>query len=139
MENIDTIMQRLDEIEDNFNKRLDSIDKKLKTLEKKPIQQMNNINGGTSKDKKSKDKKSKDKNAPKRPKSAYIFFCQDKRDEMIKKYPNENPIGGISKKLGEEWKTLNVVQKAKYTKMANNDKKRYESEMNNYQNDNESD
>lgn len=52
----------------------------------------------------------KDPKAPKRNKSAYFFFCDDKRAETKEKYP-ELKITEISKKLAEQWKALNESDK----------------------------
>jgi hypothetical protein len=55
-------------------------------------------------------KAKKDPKAPKRNKSAYFFFCDDKRAETKEKYPDLK-ITEISKKLAEQWKALTESDK----------------------------
>ncbi|VVT57018.1 uncharacterized protein SAPINGB_P005493 [Magnusiomyces paraingens] len=77
--------------------------------------------------------KKKDPNAPKRSLSAYMFFANEKRDEVR----NENPgisFGQIGKVLGEKWKALSEEEKIPFVEKAETDKKRYEAEMNLYKN-----
>lgn len=79
-----------------------------------------------------KGKKEKDENKPKRAKTGYIFFCQDKRKEVKKKNPDAT-FGEIGSALGKMWRELGEKEKAKYLKKNEDDKKRYEQEMTNYQ------
>lgn len=58
-----------------------------------------------SKEKTKKTKKTKDPNAPKRNKSAYLFFCDDKRDSVKKSNPDLK-MTEVSKKLAELWRAL---------------------------------
>lgn len=75
-------------------------------------------------------KKSKPKsNSPKRARSAYIFFCQDKRESVASSGLKNTDV---LKKLGEMWKDLDDKKKKKYVKMAEQDKERYDEEMKNY-------
>ena len=64
----------------------------------------------------SKMKIKKDKNAPKKPKTSYMFFCQDKRQEVNNKYPGKM-MGETSKILGKMWAKLSEEEKEKYVKM----------------------
>ncbi|KAI1320715.1 hypothetical protein EDD11_010249 [Mortierella claussenii] len=73
----------------------------------------------------------KDKNCPKRPRNSYIFFTLMKRDDIKKKHPEFKPTE-ITKMLGEEWQKLSEAEKESYGSMAENDKKRYQSEMETY-------
>ncbi|KAG0044817.1 hypothetical protein BGZ83_009913 [Gryganskiella cystojenkinii] len=73
----------------------------------------------------------KDKNCPKRPRNSYIFFTLMKRDDIKKKHPEFKPTE-ITKMLGEEWQKLSEAEKESYGTMAENDKKRYQSEMESY-------
>lgn len=70
---------------------------------------------------------SKKEAKPKRGLSAYMFFCSEKRPEIIKKYPDMK-FGEIGKKLGEMWKNLSDAQKEPFKKKAMKDKQRYEKE-----------
>lgn len=76
-------------------------------------------------------KKLKDPNAPKVGKSAYIFFCMDKRKELTEKHPEYSGTT-ILKTLGNQWSGLTDKQKEKYNKMAKDDKERYLTEMKSY-------
>ncbi|KAF8963998.1 hypothetical protein BGZ46_000840 [Entomortierella lignicola] len=73
----------------------------------------------------------KDKNCPKRPRNSYIFFTLMKRDDIKKKHPEFKPTE-ITKMLGEEWQKLSDSEKESYGTLAENDKKRYQSEMEAY-------
>ena len=79
----------------------------------------------------------KDPNAPKRAKSAYIFFCAAMRPQ-VKEDLGEEGKSSIMAELGKRWKELKeddsrTVELAKYTKMAAEDKALYEEEKANYQ------
>lgn len=116
--------------------------------------------GGSPKKAKAKAKAKKDPNAPKKPTSAYFYFCNAKRERV----KSENPDASVTdivrcssrtcgarallsdadqshplflvyeqaKLMGAAWKELSAEKKAKYEAMAKDDKKRYEREMKNY-------
>ena len=76
----------------------------------------------------SKEKTKKDPNAPKKNLSAYMLFANDNR----KKFKDENPEASFSdlgKLLGQKWRELDETSKLKYTKMAEEDKKRYQDAL----------
>ncbi|KAF9089812.1 hypothetical protein BGX29_011855 [Mortierella sp. GBA35] len=77
----------------------------------------------------------KDKNCPKRPRNSYIFFTLMKRDDIKKKHPGFKPTE-ITKMLGEEWQKLSETEKESYGSMAEDDKKRYQAEMEEYDSSN---
>ncbi|OAQ33669.1 hypothetical protein K457DRAFT_68351 [Linnemannia elongata AG-77] len=77
----------------------------------------------------------KDKNCPKRPRNSYIFFTLMKRDDIKKKHPGFKPTE-ITKMLGEEWQKLSETEKESYGSMAEDDKKRYQTEMEEYDSSN---
>ena len=83
-------------------------------------------------------KQQKDPNKPKRAKSSYLFFCDDKRGEVmngLKKKLGKNEtlkIATVSKKLGLMWKKVDAKEKVKYETLSHKDKQRYESEMEAY-------
>ena len=77
---------------------------------------------------KKQEKKNKHKDEPKKPKSAYICFSTETRQEV------KDDNDGISNKdimteLGKRWKKLSDSDKLKWEKAADNDKKRYETEL----------
>ncbi len=86
----------------------------------------------SKKGKKEKKTTKKPKDAPKNAKSAYIFFCADKRAEVKEENP-ELSAKEITIKLGEMWKEIKDTEEAKkYNEMASTDKDRYKEEMENY-------
>jgi len=85
--------------------------------------------------KKSGGKKKSDPNAPKGKKSAYIFFCSDNRDAAKTEIGKEGKATDVTKLLATWWNELKADddrsdELEKYTKMAANDKIRYEQETN---------
>uniref|UniRef100_F1LC94 FACT complex subunit SSRP1 n=1 Tax=Ascaris suum TaxID=6253 RepID=F1LC94_ASCSU len=80
--------------------------------------------GGTIKKHK---RQKKDPNAPKRAKSAYMFWLAENRARLSK--PGLSVID-VTRAAGAEWGT--VKDKSKWEKMAAEDKKRYEKESAKY-------
>ena len=79
----------------------------------------------------SRKKNKKDKNAPKRPRTAFLLFSVDKREGV----KNANPslaFGDIAKEVSSLWKSCRDSEKQKYNNLANEDKQRYEREMEEY-------
>jgi len=77
----------------------------------------------------------KDPNAPKKGKSAYIFFCAAMRP-LVKEELGEEGKSSIMAELGKRWKELKEDddrsdELAEYTKMAADDKARYEDDKDN--------
>jgi len=65
--------------------------------------------------------------------TAYAFFVQTCREEYKKKHPDEQvDFAEFSKKCAERWKTMTDKEKKRFNQMAENDKKRYEAEMDSY-------
>ena len=89
--------------------------------------------------KKGKGDKVKDPAAPKRGKSAYIFFCAAKRSDAKDKLGEDASLPEISKILGSLWSKIKVSTKqadkkelAGFEAEAIQDKARYENEMSSY-------
>lgn len=83
--------------------------------------------------KKLKMKAYKDPNKPKRAKSAYFFFCDDERSDIIAKHRKKNKkinMGNVAKELAALWKA--VKDKSKYTSLAEKDRQRYLDAMSAY-------
>jgi hypothetical protein len=76
-------------------------------------------------------KKLKDKNAPKRPASSYMFYSNAERSRVRAENPKMK-LTEISKILGAGWKQLDEKGRKPYVKLAEKDKKRYETEMKTY-------
>ena len=77
--------------------------------------------------------KNKDPTKPKKGKSAYIFFCQDKRSKVKEDHPEMSPRE-ITSELGRLWSEIkdNKRMISKYTKMSKVDKGRYDEAMKEY-------
>jgi hypothetical protein len=89
--------------------------------------------------KKSRKTSDKDPNAPKRGKSAYIFFCEAMRPH-VKEELGEDGKSLIMSELGKRWKLLKededrAAELDRYAKLAVCDKSRYEDEKSNFQSD----
>jgi hypothetical protein len=78
-----------------------------------------------------KKRKKKDPNAPKRPRSSYLYFCKAHRNEVAKKHPKEG-ITDISKRLGAMWHKTSAKDKKEFDDKAKKDKERYNKEMKSY-------
>eukprot|EP01066_Platyproteum_vivax_P020918 Platyproteum_vivax@DN8870_c0_g1_i1.p1 len=82
---------------------------------------------------KQKGKKKKDPNAPKQLRSAYIFFSRKRRKELWDEDPSlKSKVGDCARLMGAEWNKLTEVEKEPFYKEAEEDKKRYQSEMAQY-------
>jgi len=82
-------------------------------------------------DKKELMSKIKDKNAPKGPRTGYMYFIMHKRNIEKECNPGMSPIE-VSKELGRLWKELSKEEKYPFIKEAIEDKIRYEKEMKTY-------
>ena len=76
--------------------------------------------------------KEKDPNAPKRGKSAYLYFCNMNRDSARKALGPDAKATDVTSKLGSMWNQLKndkrSAELSKYEKMAAEDKERYEKD-----------
>lgn len=75
----------------------------------------------------------KDPNLPKRAKSAFMFYCEEKRGPIIDRFRKANKkviIADVAKELGKGWNSLK--KKDKYQKQATKDKDRYAEAMSEY-------
>jgi topoisomerase IA-like protein len=91
---------------------------------------VNGRNGGTVRT--SSGKRSRVKNGtavppPKRPRSAYLFFCSDWRPQVSKRIDS---LGNISKELARLWSE--TTDRTKYEELAAADRQRYEKETKSY-------
>ena len=76
-------------------------------------------------------KKEKDPDAPKRPLSSYMLFCQDERETVKEEHPTFK-AKEILTELGKRWKALDEDDKKTYTDRFNENKKVYEVEKKKY-------
>jgi len=77
------------------------------------------------------EKKVKDENAPKRPKNAYMFYCEKTRQSLKEENQDMNMIE-VTKLMGVNWKKLSDEEKNEFQEKALVDKKRYEHENKSY-------
>ena len=68
---------------------------------------------------------------PLRAKTAYIFFCEDKRGQVKVEKPGLN-MTDVTKTLGVMWKELPMEEKAEYISKGQMDRDRWEKENNEY-------
>ena len=76
-------------------------------------------------------KAKKDDNAPKKPRSSYILFCNSIRKELTEQNPKLK-MNEMSKKLGEKWSSVTDEVKKEFQELAEKDKERYEKELEQY-------
>jgi hypothetical protein len=73
----------------------------------------------------------KDPFAPKRASSAYLFFTNEMRPQLVQEYPGIKFVE-VGKVLGERWWALTATEKKRYEHMAAEDKVRYQLQMQQY-------
>jgi len=85
---------------------------------------------------KKKKKKSVDTDKPKKPRSTYLFFCADRREEVKQKFTENYKAKDVNKELGKLWKELKENSSnedmERYENMVKQDKERYDKEMKEY-------
>ena len=82
---------------------------------------------------KKKSKKVKAVGEPTRPKSAWLFFCEDERKKLAKE--EDAPKGkDILKELGIRWKDVRDKKKNKFIKLAAQEKEQYTEDMEKFKN-----
>jgi len=96
-----------------------TLDEAVEAIREKHAQE----GGGRGEAKKTKAKTAvkEEETKAKRGKSAYLFFCQEKRHELVEQGLG---FGDIAKKLSAMWKELSPEDKAPYEEMSNLDKLR---------------
>ena len=72
-------------------------------------------------------KTKKDENAPKKPRSSYIMYCNSIRKEVTETHPTLK-MHEISKKLSERWNGITDEVKKKFQEDAEKDRERYKTE-----------
>ena len=107
----------------------DSFPTALKALEENSFILQKTIDSAIKKSKKS--KKVKDPNAPKRAKSNYILFCEDRRPKLKTSKPTLSAKELIVE-CGKAWKSLSAKEKEKFVNLAEKDKVRFQNEMKSY-------
>mmetsp|Transcript_52427 Transcript_52427/g.86777 ORF Transcript_52427/g.86777 Transcript_52427/m.86777 type:complete len:266 (-) Transcript_52427:114-911(-) len=79
----------------------------------------------------SKNSRPKDNNAPKRPPSAYLLFCKDRRGELKSQHPDWKMVE-ITKALANSWKNVESDVKQRYEGQANAAKAEYQQTVEEY-------
>lgn len=69
-------------------------------------------------------KMKKDPNKPEYPKVGYVRYMNVRRDELRKEFPDMHHLD-VTKKIGEEWMTMDDAKKQPYLDAAKEDKIRY--------------
>lgn len=76
-------------------------------------------------------KKHKDPEQPKRARGSFVFFTFDMRPKVMEEYPGIKFVDmGVI--LGERWRALPAEDKSKFEEMAQEDKSRFNKEMEEY-------
>lgn len=74
----------------------------------------------------------KDPNAPRRPTTAYLLFCQQNRDKLRAANPGMSFLD-VTKELGQQWTRLDEEERQRFTLEAEKDRERYVKEFQEYQ------
>lgn len=74
----------------------------------------------------------KDPNAPRRPTTAYLLFCQQNRDKLRAANPGMAFLD-VTKELGQQWTQLDEEERQRFTLEAEKDRERYVKEFQEYQ------
>ena len=115
-------LQAIMDVIDNHNKGLKAAHIELKQIQISLLKLEKSANKSSKKNK-------KDPAAPKRPRTAYIYFCEDQRSIIKNKHPDMTQVD-IMSQLGKNWRESK--KKPKYHDKATNDKVRYMKEMAEY-------
>lgn len=71
--------------------------------------------------------KKKEQTGPKKPKSGFMFFSQERRKALKEEQPTLS-ITEASKVIGAEWRKLTDEEKKPYDELASKDRERYKKE-----------
>jgi len=96
--------------------------KYMKTPEYHEFQSSKAVKAGKKAGKPAKEK------GPKRPMTSFMAFSKYIRPVIVKENPNFS-FAQIGKAIGERWAKLSPVDKMKYEEMSDNDRKRYDKEV----------
>ena len=71
--------------------------------------------------------------APVRPTIAFVFYVRESRPLAMTEFPELKPAA-LRRVMNERWKTMTADEKKPFEDIASDDKRRYESEMQEWQN-----
>jgi len=119
--------------EEVVDRLMEFIEKPSKAVVEHPFSPVKKRKAPEKDDKVAKKKKMKkrDPNAPKRPTSAYLYFCNHHREECVADHPKQ-PVTVIAQELAKLWKKASPEEVKKFRKKAKKDKERYEKEKEAY-------
>jgi len=83
-------------------------------------------------------KKARTSKGPKKPTTAYVYYCKLKRDEFQEKY-KDMKYAELRRKMSEVWKDLPQDKRKEFNDLCEKDKKRYQDEMKKFSPSSESD
>lgn len=78
--------------------------------------------------KRARGRKMKDPNKPKRALSAFFYYANEERPKVRSLNPDFS-VGEVAKELGRQWNEMSETEKAPYEKQAEEDRARYDREM----------
>ncbi|CAG8515512.1 10476_t:CDS:2 [Paraglomus brasilianum] len=123
--------------DDTGVKRGDGVEHKdLVEFTEKPLQDASQTEEGTAEEvptggNNKRRRAHKDPNAPKRPRNAFLMYCQIEREQAKEENANKG-FQDVTRILSQRWKDLVPEEKKKYFDMYNKEKQRYEREMSSY-------
>lgn len=90
------------------------------------------LNGDPPRDPRGRKKKRhKNPTAPKHPMSGFLFYLSAVRPKIAQQYPGST-VGPISKLIAQQWRDMDPADREPWNQKADDDKKRYASEMREY-------
>eukprot|EP00466_Bigelowiella_natans_P010225 jgi/Bigna1/86594/estExt_fgenesh1_pg.C_120032 len=117
----EAIHKESDQPKENMENEED--DQQMEAIEKpKPLQENNNENGEGEEEFMAK---------PKRPMSAYFFFCNSRRDKCKEEHPNLKMVER-QKIMSKEWNQLSPEAKSEFETVASKAKAKFKVEMEKY-------
>ena len=112
----------------NEKKQWEDLAEKDKERYKREMEDYEPPSDDSEDDGKRRKKKKKDPNAPKRNQSSFFIYSNSHRASVKVAYPNAS-FGDIAKIISKQFKALSDKERAKYDKLAAEDKIRYLKEM----------
>jgi hypothetical protein len=112
---------------DSHKNLITSICVELDILDKNKIAELTNKFLGE----RPKIKKLVDPKKPKRSKSAWLLFCDDKREQVISSLGTKK-MGDVTKQMGVMWKKLSEKEREPYNTQAAKEREKYLAEMEKY-------
>eukprot|EP00794_Sanderia_malayensis_P009208 gene9208-10182_t len=135
------IMERLDRYNDNYRSfdtffdadvlKDSSVLKPMKMTAVAHKKAKNSKNISDTKQNEAKQNSERQSNVPKKPVNAYIIYCQQTRNEILREQPEINHQE-LTKILSKRWNQLRPDQKQIYYQFYEQDKERYENELEEY-------